>query len=359
MTSRQGADRCPGLLHPFSAADGSLIRLRIPGGRVPVALLTELSAIAGTFGAPMIQLTSRGNLQLRGLPDPLPDELVARVESTGLLPSATHERVRNILAAPLDASLSPLVAELDEALRADPLLAQLPGRFLWVVTDASGALLGEPWDVAYLARTHTEGLVLAGDGAIEVDRTGAVPEMIRRARLFLDNRPDEKAWNVRDLPADSPVLADMHRYAVAATPPLRPGPRGADLVVGVPLGMLRPDHIEALAELGAVVVITPWRSLVVPGAAHAAPRLREVGLVISPQSPWARLSACVGAPHCRRTAVSTVDLTTAAAAQLTGDGPAVHVVGCERRCGEPAGEHVTVVAPSGRDDVLAAARSWE
>jgi precorrin-3B synthase len=43
--TRLGADRCPGLLTPFVAQDGAIIRLRMPGGRVRVSTLAELLAI--------------------------------------------------------------------------------------------------------------------------------------------------------------------------------------------------------------------------------------------------------------------------------------------------------------------------
>ena len=67
--SRSGADRCPGLLTPFVSADGAMVRLRVPGGRVDAATLLEISSLASRFGNPDITVTSRGSLQLRGLPD--------------------------------------------------------------------------------------------------------------------------------------------------------------------------------------------------------------------------------------------------------------------------------------------------
>lgn len=355
MTERDGADRCPGVLRPFIADDGAIIRVRVPGGRMSVATLAALSAVAAEFGAPLLQLTSRGNIQLRALPDPLPSTLVDKIAALGLLPSPTHERVRNILAAPLAPHLAPLVAELDAALVAASDLAALPGRFLWAISDATGAVLTQPWDVAYQDLGDDHGRVLVGGYALDVSRADAVPTLLERARLFLAHRGGERAWNVRDLPADSPVFAGMTPYAVSAAPPLRPGPVGADLVVGVPLGMLRTAQVAALASASDEVVVTPWRSVVVPGGAYLAPMLRGLGLAVDPDSPWARVSACVGAPFCRRTTTRTLDLATAATKSLAGPGPLVHVVGCDRRCGEPSTEHVSVVEPASVDDVLAAA----
>ena len=117
-------DRCPGVLRPHQAADGAMVRIRIPGGRTTGAALEALGAVAERYGSGVLQLTSRGSLQVRGLPDDLPSAFEQAVADAGFLPSDTHERVRNVLCSPLTglwggrADLRPLVAALDEAVLA-------------------------------------------------------------------------------------------------------------------------------------------------------------------------------------------------------------------------------------------------
>ncbi|MFC7491867.1 MULTISPECIES: cobalamin biosynthesis protein CobG [unclassified Knoellia] len=356
MSERSPLDRCPGLLRPFVADDGALVRLRMPGGRVAVSVLREVVEIAAAHGAPVVQVTSRGNLQLRALPNPLPLAVIEAVEATGLLPSASHERVRNILAAPLARDLDPLVASFDAALRAEPRLAQLPGRFLFAISDASASVLSERWDVAYQQTSERSGTLYAGRLGREVAPAHAVRAMVDVALRFVETAPDG-AWNVCDLPSDSPVFEGLEPSTAVAAAPLVPGVVGTDLVAGVPLGMLTLQHVEALAEAADEVVITPWRSLVVPSGAARVESLRSAGLVTEPEGPWARISACVGAPSCRRTTVPTLDLArsaaeTVASRRLTATQD-VHVVGCERRCGTGASDRV-LVAPPTVDDVVAA-----
>ena len=356
VSERPALDRCPSLARPFSADDGALVRLRVPGGRVSVATLVELLVIATDHGAPLLQLTSRGNLQMRALPDPLPRSLVGRLEASGLFPSASHEQARNVIASPSDADIARLVGELDAAFVSDPELAGLPGRFLFAVSIPGGAVLGEPWDLAYEVIDARRGRVLAGPFGVGVSREDAVAEILRRAHLFLRHRASERVWNVRDLPSGaSPVVSGMTPYVPSPAERPLPGVEGDDLVAGVPLGMLRAAQVDALSSVTAQVTLTPWRSLVVDGGAVHEPRLAAGGFVTSPRSPWSRLSACVGAPSCRRTQSPTLDLTAAAAGSLPEAGPRIHVVGCERRCGHPSGPHVTVLNPVSVIDVLAAA----
>jgi precorrin-3B synthase len=352
-------------LRPFVADDGVIIRLKIPGGRVSVATLASLLDVAVDAGAPVLQLTSRAGIQLRALPNPLPEWVAERIEQTGLLPSASHERVRNILASPLAPDLDLLVRALDSGLCADPWLADLPGRFLFAIADSTGSVLSEPFDIGYQALDADRGLLLVdsprGRLAAEVATAAAATQMLVRARAFIDARDGLPAahppvWNTRDLPGESRVFAGLRTEELTVAEPLPPGPAGDDLVVGVPLGMLRLEHHEAIAQYSDEVRVTPWRSLVVahpgPGAAET---LAEVGLAVSASSPWASLSACVGAPYCARTASPTLALTRQAAQQLSAGGR-VHVAGCERACGHPRTPHTVVLAPSTVGEIVQAAQ---
>ncbi|MET4077153.1 cobalamin biosynthesis protein CobG [Janibacter sp. UYMM211] len=362
--ARDGADRCPGLLSPFVSADGAMVRLRVPGGRVAAADLVEISSLAGRFGDPDVTLTSRGSLQLRGLPSPLPRELVTAIGALGLVPSAAHDKARNVVADPAPA-LDDLVRALDEALLADDALAALPGRFLLAVAAPGGAVLGEPWDVAVVDEGAIARVLVDGR-ALVVPRADAATTVLDVARRFLAVRGGERVWNVRDLTAEdrAALLPGGSPFVVDVGPPPPAGPLGEDLVVLVPLGLLTPAMAAALAGTATAAAggltpplrITPWRSALVPGGAARARELAAAGLVVSPGSPWAVLTACAGAPACARTRTPTRELARAAAPLVDPFGPPVHVIGCDRACGHPARPHTTALDPTCADDVVRAQR---
>ncbi|MDN5717717.1 MAG: cobalamin biosynthesis protein CobG [Janibacter sp.] len=387
--SRSGADRCPGLLAPFVSADGAMVRLRLPGGRVDAATVGEISSLARRFGDPDVTLTSRGSLQLRGLPDPLPHELITAIDDLRLVPSGEHDKARNIVADP-SPGLDELVGALDAGLLADPGLAHLPGRFLLAVGRPSGPVLGEPWDIAIVDETLPEvrGTSLEGTARVVVDGHSVLvprdeaPELaLDVARRFLAARSDARTWNIRDLPVDAraTLLPEGTPFVVPAAEPPLPGPDGDNLVALVPLGLLTPAMAAAIApsrgssqgsshldERGDVqgslhlserVVITPWRSIVVPGGAARVDELAAAGFATAPDSPWTVLTACAGAPACARTTTATRDLARDAAPVVDPAGPPVHVIGCERSCGHPARAHTVSLNPSTVADVVAAQRS--
>ena len=79
----------------------------------------------------------------------------------------------------------------------------------------------------------------------------------------------------------------------------------------------------------------------------AAQRLQRLGLVTDPASAWVGVTACAGRPGCARALADVrADATHVVEAGRTGAGTLqpVHVSGCERRCGRPAGPHLDVVA---------------
>lgn len=364
MAGVKPADRCPGVIRGHRAADGMLIRVRLPGGRTTAETLWALSRLAERFGNPELQLTSRAGIQLRGLPDPLPGTLVRSIEALGLLPSPQHDRVRNIVASPLTgiwggrADVGGLIGRLDRGLIADPALAQLPGRFLFALDDGRGDVVSRPFDLGYRALDTGSGLLLVGAAdlgfPISVDRV--VPRLLELARNFTDARRESGAWHVRDLRAWRAELPGLRVVAAPAPGPLLPlGVIGGVASVAVPLGRLTPSQVEAVRQVAAgPVIITPWRGLILPGAAPALPRLTGAGLVADSDSPWSLLSACVGAPGCASARGSTRELAHA----LVGAGQLrtrTHLSGCERRCGAPEGPYLDLLAdddPAGNGGVL-------
>ena len=346
--NHQVPDRCPGALRPFVSGDGSMVRVRRPGGRVRVHELVELLEVTRRHsGAELIQLTSRGNLQLRALPDPLPEDLVNDLHDW--LPFPDHELVRNLLASPLDDAAQTMIADVDTRLCADPDLAGLPGRFLAVI-DTCGDVIGEPFDLAWAAdRTDpTVGwLHLGGHGlARRVRAEDAAETLVHVARVFQGfrtqaaERGHAAPWHVREV--DPAVFGvDWEARPTPSGTPLPCGPLdGGQVVAGVPLGFLTASLIQVLHGLGGntEVTVTPWRQLVMP----EHPGLGEAGFIIDAADPWASISACVGAPSCRRTDADTIGHAQRLAE--TGVDESVHVAGCDRRCGAPRDARVEVLA---------------
>ena len=202
-------DLCPGALAVHRAEDGNLVRIRIPGGILRAAQLRVLADAAVRLGDGHLELTSRGNVQLRALEPGAEVDLAAVLAEFGLLPSESHERVRNIAASPLTGrdgtgacDVRPVVAELDRGLCADPELAELSGRFLFAVDDGRRDVSGLDSDVALLAvAPDTVALLLTGqDTGLRTGLRYAAGLALAVARAFLAARdPRSPAWRMAEL----------------------------------------------------------------------------------------------------------------------------------------------------------------
>ena len=360
MVRARDTDACPGALQVHDAADGALARVRLPGGMITAAQLATLAGLSSEFGSGTLELTARGNVQLRGITDVA--AVADGIAAAGLLPSETHERVRNIVASPLSgraggrADVRAWVGELDAAIRAEPALAELGGRFWFGLDDGSGDVSGLGADVGvHVLDDGREGCALTLGGRDTGLRVSDVTQtLIRLARRFVEIRG--KAWRVSEL-ADLEALVPGVELG-AAFPPVTKGPVGwipqddgrVALGAAVPLGVL-PAHVaEYLAAVQAPLVVTPWRSVLVcdldEGVADTALRvLAPLGLVFDENSPWLNVSACTGSPGC---AHSAADVRADATQALDPDSDVHrHFVGCERACGSPRAGEVLLATGDG------------
>lgn len=274
--SRTRADWCPGALRPWQAADGLLVRLRLIGGRAPATALRSLVDVAEEYGDGRVHTTSRANLQVRALPGSegrLSSVAFVALERTGLLPTRTHELVRNVMVSPQTglagglADLRAVARELDDRLCIDPDLAALPGRFLFALDDGRGDLLARSCDLGLVALDAVRAQLRIGTGwGATVPLAEAAERMAELAHEFVARRgrgPDG-AWHVSEL-AEPLVL------------PSPPDPGLPDPAEPLPFGLVAGGrHVEVsetgldrqvIADLTAAVdhvIVTPWRGVLIP-----------------------------------------------------------------------------------------------
>lgn len=372
-SGRPASDRCPGVFTPHPAADGALARVRLLGGSITPEQLAVLAGVASQYGDGFLDLTGRANVQIRGITevDAVADALVG----ADLVPSTSHEKVRNIEVSPFTGrvggltDLRPLAHELDDALRSDQRLTALSGRFLFGLDDGHTDIVGGGTDVCAIARVRTDettGFEIVVDGEIagSVAQESAVAQVMLSVALdFLEAAAG--AWRIADLPASA--RTDL----IAATrsrldPPLDRSPDSITddeprvgwfdqddgrVLLGavVELGRLPARLAEFIAAVEAPVVFTPDREILLcdlgEGIAETVVRvLAPMGLIFDAASPWTRVTSCAGAPGCSS---GLAEVRTDVSERVESGPPVTereHWVGCERGCGSPREPHLRVEA---------------
>ncbi|MFY9487148.1 MAG: hypothetical protein WAP35_00420 [Solirubrobacterales bacterium] len=359
-----------------AAEDGYLARVRLPSGRLSATQASTL-ATASRRGNGIVELTVRGNVQIRGLAAGSGASLAELLVEGGFSVAPTHERARNFIASPLagrhPASLAEtdeIVDTLDREIRADDRLSELSGRFLFAVDDGSNLISSDDADVA---------LVAEADGAFRLQLTGLETEItvradqaaalgLRAANTFLDLQSElgVRAWRLGEIASGPEQISRMlgtitrprtprtARRLECGTIEQRDGKFA--LTAMPPLGRLDGSTLDQLSKLlraeTTELRLSPTRTISVldlpKSRVNAAQRdIARIGLAVAPNSGWEGLSACAGTGACAK---ALIDVRAAAALRAKASNrrtmrPSVeHWSACQRRCGEPKAAEITVAA---------------
>ncbi|CAO3427638.1 precorrin-3B synthase [Azospirillum doebereinerae] len=387
---------CPGVLAPMEVGDGFLLRVRVPAGVLPAEHARRIADLGERYGNGLVDLSHRGNLQLRGIPAEGLEPVTDALRAMGYVADdAVSEAVRNVLCAPTAGlggavDVRPVARALDARLAGDSALHRLPPKFGWLVCGGGAAHLGmsstdvrfdavdAEWLRVSLGGTLDEaaplGLCRVADvadvasalGRAFLDLRATLPEPPRRmaglvAAVGVEPLYERLSPLLSPLPPGERVRGnhppDIFGFAEPPHPGLFPEGEKATpwLAVAFPFGRLTCATLSALAELAAEIRLTPWRALLLvapsPNAASAASAL---GGILASGDRRLKLTACSGVGGCD---VGTTDTHATALAVAERAGPLldharmVHVSGCAKGCAHPGAADVTLTARDGVYDV--------
>ncbi|WP_254796823.1 precorrin-3B synthase [Sulfitobacter albidus] len=334
MSAHEVKGWCPGALRPMRSGDGLVVRVRPFGGRLRRAQADGIATLAAAHGNGLLDLSSRGNLQIRGVTDTSLPHLIEGLRAMGLIdPSEEVESRRNILVTPFWApgdGTEGLVSALTDAL-STPDAPALPGKFGFAIdTQRSPALQNASADIR-LERDAQGGLILVAEGMLTgkpVTQQTAVAEAMALADWFTRAGGGARRMSALIATGTVPKGHDTPRQAGNAAPV--PGPVPAGVLVGFAFGQMRVETLAGLAKHGSLR-LTPWRLLLVENARD----LPDIdGVLIDPADPLLRITACTGAPRCEQALQETRALGRALAPHL-GAGATLHISGCTKGCAHP------------------------
>lgn len=348
MTAPEIRGWCPGALRPMLSGDGYVVRVRPHDGRLTPVQAKGIARLAAAHGNGLIDLSSRANLQIRGVSQASHAPLIAGLRALGLIdPTPEAEARRNIVVTPFwveGDGTRDLAAALEAALAA-PDAPELPAKFGFAIDTGPQPVLGGTCDIV-IAR-QDGGLIVkasgAASGAVATPAT-AVPMAMALARWFLSTggatggRGRMAAHVAR---AALPVaFRDVPVSASARRPD--PGPFPAGWLVALAFGQTYAETLAALSALGPLR-LTPWRMVLIEGM-HKAPTLP--GLITNPADPLLRVVACTGAPGCPQGHAATRPLARRLAPSVP-PAKTLHVAGCAKGCAHPGPTLTLTAGPEG------------
>jgi len=348
---------CPSALRPMASGDGLVVRLRPRGGRLSSAQASGIADLSKRYGNGLIDLTSRANLQIRGVVAESHGALIEVLARLGLIDADVEtESRRNILVAPFwrEGDDTPkLAAQLERALAARSL--GLPEKFGFAVDCGAERVLAQaPADIR-IERRADGGLLVRADGAPEgraAIRAEAIGVALALARWFVvsggvkDGRGRMAAHIASGATFPDAIAASAIPLPAVALP--RPGLYEAGALVGLAFGQMRSETLGFLATLAPGLRMTPWRMILAEGACEM-PRHEE--LVTRADDPLLRVVACTGAPSCPEAHAQTRGLAAALAPHIGAD-ERLHVSGCAKGCAYPGPSTITLVGAANGFDLV-------
>lgn len=342
---------CPGALRPMPSGDGLVLRIRPPLGRLTQAQGHGIAELAARYAQPLLELTSRANLQLRGINKADYTALLDGLQVLGLIDTDINaESRRNFTVSPFweAGDGTPDLARLLTKALSQPTAPQLPAKFGFALDCGPIPLLRHCSADIRLER-HAQGFLVYANGSthgVVVSAECAIAKAMELAHWFTTaGGASFGRGRMAALVAQTPVPAHLASTTVPAThaacPPLGLVPQG--YVVGFEFGQMPVQTLRALSALSPLR-ITPWRSVLVEGA-QSVPAIPTLSTLITHADDLRlRVSACTGAPGCTQAAAATRDLAHALA-PLIPIGHMLHVSGCSKGCAH-SGSAITLVATS-------------
>ena len=336
---------CPGALRPMASGDGLVLRIRAPNGRLTPDQARSIAGLSRHHGNGLIDLTSRANLQLRGVDAAGHLASLDALAELGLLdPDAGAESRRNVILspfAPVDSPAWQAAAAIARAMTSGD-APQLPGKFGFAVDTSPWVLGAVPCDIRL--RPVDAGWQVVPDGGdwglTAPDPASAAASAIALARWFAQGGIDDGRGRMRDYLRRQPDLPQGAAPMAAPNPADAPGPGPAPngWMLGFAFGQITPAQLEACADAGALR-LTPWRALLIEGA-DALPPIP--GAIPDPENPLLRIHACTGAPACSQALADVRALARQLAPRL---GPrTLHISGCAKGCAHRGRADLTLIA---------------
>ena len=362
MTRPMAKGWCPGVLKPMMSGDGLLVRVRPRLGRLTRPQVEALCGAALAHGNGVLDLTSRANVQLRGIQPAGYEPLLAELATADLIDNTVADETRdNVIVSPFwqtGDDTAGIASELRARLDALP---ELPAKFGFAIdVSGPGCLAAASADVR-LERSAEGALLVRRDGAEFGERTTreeAVDRMIELCDWFVatGGRASRRMARHRATP---PVLDPLRRERPAAPrAPLVPGMSSLGPVYGAPFGSVEATDLLDLvrASDAAALRTTPWRLFVLEGGAP----VDCDALITTADDPLLHVAACPGAPRCPSATVDTRTLARALAPVLAGrvEG-SLHVSGCAKGCAHPKNAAISVVGREDRFDIVRNGCAWD
>jgi ferredoxin-nitrite reductase len=387
MSWLAASNPCPGLFYGTPAQDGTLIRIRIPGGILNPEQAIAILKLGDRWQTPMIQVTNRANLQFRAVRSIPTPEVFTTLQSVGLAakdPELDH--LRNVMASPT-AGIDPgelidvrsIVQAIDSYIQNTPELAGLPPKFSVGIdgggTVGIGARSGSKWQHRYneiqlSAVSYDRFKLTFGSNRqfyetnVETsDCLGAIAALSQTYLAYVQQfekkprmRDLLKDWGIEGFLSRVPFEFQTSNHSISESNSqhlgIQPQKQSGHSYIGIALklGWMSIVQLQGLIELAETcgsgeLRLTPWQSILLPNiptvqASEVLTKIKALELSTDPIN--SAIVACAGKPGCAASETHT-QIHALELIKLLEHPKNIHITGCTKGCAQPSPAEITLL----------------
>lgn len=295
---------CPSLEKPMATGDGLLVRLPLKFGRISAEIARDIAELAKTYGNGHLDLSTRGNLQFRGVSDETYPKLREELKKLGF----ERDSALAIIVSPLAENVQKIAEELEQAYVLNN-QQNLPEKYL-IVIDGGGVfpLTDIPADLYLTPETFdVQKIISTLSTATKCDKKPASEKPINQQLGFIP-------------------LTEKEGVVIAICE----------------FGRLEAEQLAKLADIAqrfgsGEIILAPKRMIILPHIneldAEAVVRyIEKVGLIVDNADSRRNIYACVGSPACSSALGETRQFAKEYAIEHPNLTQIVHITGCAKGC---------------------------
>ncbi|MGI9353008.1 MAG: precorrin-3B synthase [Rhizobiaceae bacterium] len=357
---------CPSAYRPMKSGDGLIVRLKPKYSSITPEQLYVLAELSDAYGSGYIEVTSRANLQIRGVRECSFQRLLDCLIDEKLVDqNPAVESRRNFIVSPFRSESSFDHDRIADALSSHlvaPGIPELPSKFGFVidVNPRIRHLANASGDIRFETATNGQLMVRAEGaekGRIVSNEVEAVDTAMEMTRWFTTSNgigTDGRGRMKRHLEAGSELPEALRGNAIPAEqgPVLKPGVTGKCYCVGSPFGLFSSKQLRIICDQsGPVIRVTHERLLMLDKGMLGFAFNREAGFILDEDDPIQCVYGCTGEAGCPQATVETRLLAKELSLMLDAQAT-LHVSGCSKGCAHPGPVDIAIVGNHGRFDLI-------
>ncbi len=315
----------------MESGDGLLVRIPLEFGKATANILRSIAGVSTEYGNGNIDLTMRGNLQLRGVSEVNYPALRESLAGFGFIKDNSF----NIITSPLagvdpscDAGVRQVAKDIVQFINGEHI--RLPDKFL-LVLDGGGVLplSGIACD-AYFAAPFPHDIVS--------QIAGVLKRVKKCEKIAADSNAQLPIAGFKPFTGESGIV-----------------------MVAASFGRIEAVSLMKLAGIcekygNGEVIFSPSRMVVLPcvsrkNADSALQELEACGFIINNNDARRSIHACVGAPACSSGLGDTRELAQRWAQLFPNLTQTVHITGCSKGCAYRKKADITITATGNGYDI--------